>query len=150
MDDVVECIENGRTPLVLTKFKEHAALMMEELQHKADHIFLLQGGKSTKERDIIREKMRGVSENETVIVVAIGKYIGEGFNYPRLDTLMLTTPISYDGNVEQYAGRLHRDYHEKKEVRIYDYLDSEIDTAMKMYGKRCKGYCSMGYEIVEK
>lgn len=61
----------------------------------------------------------------------------------------LTLPISWSGRVKQYAGRLHRDYHEKKEVRIYDYLDSEIDTAMKMYGKRCKGYRSMGYEIIE-
>lgn len=77
-------------------------------------------------------------------------YVGEGFDYPILDTLFLTLPISWSGRVKQYAGRLHRDYHEKKEVRIYDYLDSQIDSAMKMYGKRSKGYRSMGYEIIEQ
>ena len=78
------------------------------------------------------------------------KYVGEGFDYPILDTLFLTLPISWSGRVKQYAGRLHREYHEKKEVRIYDYLDTKIDLAMKMYGKRSKGYRSMGYEILEK
>lgn len=147
VDDVVDCIRNGRTPLVLTKFKEHAAVLMEKLQKKSDHIFLLQGGKSTKERDLIREKMRSVPENETVILVAIGKYIGEGFNYPRLDTMMLTTPISYDGNVEQYAGRLHRDYEEKKDVIIYDYVDTHIRVLEKMYHKRLRAYKKIGYEL---
>ena len=63
--------------------------------------------------------------------------------------LFLTLPISWRGRVKQYAGRLHRDYHEKKEIRIYDYLDQQIDLAMKMYRKRCKGYRSMGYEIMD-
>lgn len=147
VDDVFECIQNGRTPLVLTKFKEHASLLMEKLQNKSDHIFLLQGGKSTKERDLIREKMRNVPATESVILVAIGQYIGEGFNYPRLDTMMLTTPISYDGNVEQYAGRLHRDYEEKKEVIIYDYVDTHIRVLEKMYHKRLRAYKKIGYEL---
>lgn len=147
VNDVVECVESGRTPLVLTKFKEHAAILMEQLKGKSDHIFLLQGGKSTEERDTIREKMRSVPEDETVILVAIGKYIGEGFNYPRLDTMMLTTPISYDGNVEQYAGRLHRDYEGKQEVIIYDYVDSHIRVLERMYHKRLRAYKKIGYEI---
>lgn len=90
-----------------------------------------------------------LSEDEPRVIIATSKYVGEGFDYPILDTLFLTLPISWSGRVKQYAGRLHRDYHEKKEVRIYDYLDSEIDTTMKMYGKRSKGYRSMGYEIIE-
>lgn len=147
VDDVGECINNGRTPLVLTKFKEHAAILMEKLQNKSDHIFLLQGGKSTKERDSIREKMRNVPKTESIILVAIGKYIGEGFNYPRLDTMMLTTPISYDGNVEQYAGRLHRDYEEKMDVIIYDYVDAHIRVLEKMYYKRLRTYKKIGYEL---
>lgn len=147
VDDVDECIQNGRTPLVLTKFKEHASLLVGKLQDKSDHIFLLQGGKSTKERDLIRKEMRNIPETETVILVAIGQYIGEGFNYPRLDTMMLTTPISYEGNVEQYAGRLHRDYEEKKDVIIYDYVDTHIRVLEKMYHKRLRAYKKIGYEL---
>lgn len=147
VDDVDECIQNGRTPLVLTKFKEHAALLMENLQDKSNHLFLLQGGKRTKERDLIREEMKNVPETESVILVAIGQYIGEGFNYPRLDTMMLTTPISYDGNVEQYAGRLHRDYEQKKDVIIYDYVDAHIRVLEKMYHKRLRAYKKIGYEL---
>ena len=147
VDDVIECIDKGRTPLVLTKFKEHASILMEKLQGESDYIFLLQGGRGNKERDLIREKMKNVPKNETVILVAIGKYIGEGFNYPRLDTMMLTTPISYDGNVEQYAGRLHRDYEGKRDVIIYDYVDSHIRVLERMYHKRLSAYKKIGYEL---
>jgi len=147
VDDVVMCLENGRTPLVLTKVKNHAAYLYEQLKEKADHIFLLQGGRSTKERDKIRTLMNAVPESETMILVAIGQYIGEGFNYPRLDTMMLTMPISWSGNVEQYAGRLHRAYEGKKDVIIYDYVDSHINVLGKMYQKRLRTYKKMGYEL---
>lgn len=147
ISDVESCIANGRTPLVLTKFKEHAAYLYEKLNSSADHIFLLQGGKNTKERDLIRKQMKEVPENETVVLVAIGQYIGEGFNYPRLDTMMLTTPIAWQGNVEQYAGRLHRDFEGKQDVIIYDYVDSHIRVLEKMYHKRLRAYKKIGYEI---
>lgn len=145
--DVSICLENGRTPLVLTKFKEHAAVLFDMLKDSADHIYLLQGGKRAKERDLIRKQMKEVPENETIILVAIGQYIGEGFNYPRLDTMMLTTPIAWEGNVEQYAGRLHRDFEGKQEVIIYDYVDSHIRVLEKMYHKRLRAYKKIGYEI---
>lgn len=147
VDDVSICLDNGRTPLVLTKFKEHAAVLFDMLKDSADHIYLLQGGKKAKERDLIRTRMKEVSENETIILVAIGQYIGEGFNYPRLDTMMLTTPIAWEGNVEQYAGRLHRDFEGKQEVIIYDYVDSHIRVLEKMYNKRLRAYKKIGYEI---
>lgn len=145
--DVSICLENGRTPLVLTKFKEHAAVLFDMLKDSADHIYLLQGGKRAKERDLIRKQMKEVPENETIILVAIGQYIGEGFNYPRLDTMMLTTPIAWEGNVEQYTGRLHRDFEGKQEVIIYDYVDSHIRVLEKMYHKRLRAYKKIGYEI---
>jgi len=147
ISDVEDCLANGRTPLVLTKFKDHAAFLYDKLSGKADHVFLLQGGKSAKERDLIRKQMKEVSENETIILVAIGQYIGEGFNYPRLDTLMLTTPIAWQGNVEQYAGRLHRDFEGKQDVIIYDYVDSHIRVLERMYHKRLRAYKKIGYEI---
>lgn len=147
ISDVESCLTNGRTPLVLTKFKDHAAYLYDNLSGKADHIFLLQGGKSTKERDLIRKQMKEVPENETIVLVAIGQYIGEGFNYPRLDTMMLTTPIAWQGNVEQYAGRLHRDFEGKQDVIIYDYVDSHIRVLERMYHKRLRAYKKIGYEI---
>jgi superfamily II DNA or RNA helicase len=145
--DVETCLANGRTPLVLTKFKEHAAYLHEKLNSCTDHIFLLQGGRSAKERDAIRKQMKEVPENETIVLVAIGQYIGEGFNYPRLDTMMLTTPIAWHGNVEQYAGRLHRDFEGKHDVIIYDYVDSHIRVLERMYHKRLRAYKKIGYEI---
>lgn len=98
----------------MTKYKSHAAFLFSRLKDKADHVFLLQGGQSRKENDRIRAAMAAVPPDESIILVAIGKYIGEGFNYPRLDTLLLAMPISWQGNVEQYAGRLNRDYRTKK------------------------------------
>ena len=145
--DVENCIKNGRTPLVLTKYKEHAELLYQRLQGKADHIYLLQGGGSRKTKDEMRIQMRAVPDDESVVLVAIDKYIGEGFNFPRLDTMMLTMPAAAEGNIEQFAGRLHRDYATKREVIIYDYVDSHIRVLEKMYHKRLRTYKKIGYEI---
>ena len=145
--DVKKCIDHGRTPVVLTRYKEHAGLLSERLEAYADNLFLLFGDKSKKELQKVREQMEKVPANETVILVATGQMVGEGFNYPRLDTLIMATPISYRGIVEQYAGRLNRDYAGKKNVVIYDYVDSHIDKFDKMYGKRLKAYKQIGYQI---
>ena len=145
--DVENCIQNGRTPLVLTKYKEHAELLYQRLQGKADHVYLLQGGGSRKAKDEMRIQMRAVPDAESIVLVAIDKYIGEGFNFPRLDTMMLTMPAAAEGNIEQFAGRLHRDYETKKEVIIYDYVDSHIRVLEKMYHKRLRTYKKIGYEI---
>ena len=91
--------------------------------------------------------MEEVSADETMILVATGQMVGEGFDYPRLDTLIMATPVSWKGIVEQYAGRLNRDYAGKKDVVIYDYVDSHIDKFDKMYGKRLKAYKQIGYQI---
>lgn len=148
LSDVAACLQTGRTPLVLTKEKEHAAFLYEQLKSKADHIFLLQGGSSAKQKEELRTQMRAVPSTESVVLVAIGQYIGEGFNFPRLDTMMLTMPISWQGNVEQYAGRLHRDYEGKQDVIIYDYVDAHIRVLESMYYKRLRTYKRIGYEII--
>lgn len=145
--DVKECVDNGRTPVVLTRYKEHASLLNERLQVYADKLFLLSGDKSKKELQEIRGQMEQVASNETMILVATGQMVGEGFDYPRLDTLIMATPVSWRGIVEQYAGRLNRDYEGKKNVIIYDYVDSHIDKFDKMYGKRLKAYKQIGYQI---
>lgn len=145
--DVKKCIDYGRTPVVLTRYKEHASLLSEKLQVYADKLFLLSGDKSKKELQKIREQMEEVSADETMILVATGQMVGEGFDCPRLDTLIMATPVSWKGIVEQYAGRLNRDYAGKKNVVIYDYVDSHIDKFDKMYGKRLKAYRQIGYQI---
>lgn len=147
VEDIAECIKKGRTPLVLTKFKDHADTLAKMLENKADHIFLLQGGRTNKERENITTRLKEVSLEESLVIVAIGQYIGEGFNYPRLDTMMLTTPIAWQGNVEQYAGRLHRDYEGKIDVILYDYVDAHIKILERMYHKRLRAYKKIGYEI---
>ena len=147
IDDVKQCLEQKRTPLVITKSRVHAEHLYQRLESLVDHIFLLEGGRKLKERDEIREQMKRVPADESVILVATGQYIGEGFNYPRLDTMMLAMPISFEGNVEQYSGRLHRDYDTKKDVIIYDYVDMHIPQLERMYHKRMKTYRKMGYDI---
>ena len=150
VNDVKACISKGHSPLLLTRFREHAAEMEKMLQGCAEHIFLLQGGRSTKERDAIRSAMQSVPANESVLLIAIGQYIGEGFNFPRLDTLMLATPIAWEGNVEQYAGRLHRAYAGKMEIVIYDYVDSHVRVLDQMFRKRLRAYKKIGYTITEQ
>lgn len=147
ISDVEYCIQNGRTPIVLTKYKDHAEMLYKSLLGKADHVYLLQGGGSRKDKDEMRNQMRAVPREESVVLVAIDKYVGEGFNFPRLDTLMLAMPAAAEGNIEQFAGRLHRDYETKTEVIIYDYVDSHIRVLEKMYHKRLRTYKKIGYDI---
>jgi len=145
--DAVDCVKKGRTPVVMTKYREHAEALHSQLQGAADHVFLLQGGKGLKARAELREKMAAVSRAESMIIVATGQYVGEGFNYPRLDTMLLAMPISFEGNVEQYAGRLNRDYEGKKDVIIFDYIDQHIPKLERMYHRRLRTYKKIGFEV---
>jgi hypothetical protein len=145
--DAVDCVKKGRTPVVMTKYREHAEILYGLLQGMADHVFLLQGGKSLKARAELREKMAAVARDESMIMVATGQYIGEGFNYPRLDTMLLAMPISFEGNVEQYAGRLNRNYEGKKDVIIFDYIDQHIPVLERMYHRRLRTYKNIGFEV---
>lgn len=146
VSDALDCVNNRKTPLILTKYREHADRLMMLLDGKVDNLILLMGGLKSKEKDEITEKLKNIPSDESLVLVATGKYVGEGFNYPRLDTLVLAVPISWKGNVEQYAGRLHRDYDGKEEVIIYDYVDVHIKMFERMYQKRLATYGKMGYE----
>ncbi|UTY39254.1 hypothetical protein NMU03_17195 [Allocoprobacillus halotolerans] len=112
--DIKEVLKENRTPLLITKFKEHARFLYEQLKDIGDNVFLLVGGKGRKINQQLRDNLKNVDNHESVILVATAQYVGEGFNFPRLDTLFLTVPISVESNVEQYSGRLHRDFDEKK------------------------------------
>ena len=145
--DVRLCMEKGRSPVILSKYKEHARRLYERLREYADRAFLLLGDNPRKEQKKLLEEMKQVSREQSVLLVATGQLIGEGFDYPRLDTLIMATPVAWKGVVEQYAGRLNREYDGKETVIIYDYVDRHIPVFDRMYGKRLRAYKQIGYEI---
>jgi len=143
-------IDAGRSPLVLTERTEHVAILAEYLEKIVKHVIVLKGGMGKKQRMAASERLKSISDNEERVIVATGRYIGEGFDDTRLDTLFLAFPISWRGPLQQYAGRLHRLYEGKHEVRIYDFVDKHVPTFSRMYQKRLKGYYSIGYSIQEQ
>jgi len=145
--DVKRCVDAGRTPVILSKFIDHSQRLYQRLMDYADKVFLLSGRNSKKEHKEMIKQMNQVKPEESMILVATGKLIGEGFDYPRLDTLIMATPVAWKGVVEQYAGRLNRDYDGKKNVMIYDYVDCHIAMFDRMYHKRLKAYKQIGYDI---
>ena len=149
IEDVKNAIKKGRTPIILTSLTSHVRLLAEMIAPYADHVITLVGADSAKEKRLAMEELQKLPASDTLVIVATGKYIGEGFDYPRLDTLFLVLPISWKGNVAQYAGRLHRDYEGKHDVCIYDYVDIRVPLCDSMYRKRLKGYASVGYGILK-
>lgn len=145
--DILEALNNKRTPIVLTERREHVLTLEEMLSSQCKNVVTLVGTPSQKKRREALEKLQANSTEEQMVIIATGKYVGEGFDFPRLDTLFLALPISWEGKVAQYAGRLHRDYPGKKNVRIYDYVDIHVPILERMYQKRLKGYASIGYKI---
>lgn len=147
INDVITCIAAGRTPVILSRYVDHTRTLYEKLKGSADEVFLLSGETSRKEHNAVLQRMKQVKDDKSMILVATGKLIGEGFDYPRLDTLIMAMPVSWKSVVEQYAGRLNRDYEGKESVIIYDYVDSHISMFEKMYHKRLKAYKQIGYDI---
>ena len=148
IDDVHKAIVEGRTPIVLTSLTSHVRVLADMLLPYSDNVITLVGADSAKEKRRAMERLQNIPFTESLVIVATGKYIGEGFDYPRLDTLFLVLPISWKGNIAQYAGRLHRDCNGKSETRIYDYVDIRVPLCDSMYRKRLKGYASVGYGTI--
>jgi superfamily II DNA or RNA helicase len=109
----------------------------------------MKGGMGKKQRLLLSKRMRELTNEEERVILATGRYLGEGFDDDRLDTLFLALPVSWKGVLSQYAGRLHRLYDSKKEVVIYDYVDVNVPVAARMYERRMNGYRAIGYEIGE-
>ncbi len=145
VSDVMQAVSEGRSCLVLTERKNHVDLLEKELREKIPHVIALIGGQPSRERKRLLEQIAAVPEDEPLVIVATGKYVGEGFDVPRLDTLFLAMPISWQGTLAQYAGRLHRLHDGKDEVRIYDYIDVHVAMLERMYSKRVRGYTAIGY-----
>jgi superfamily II DNA or RNA helicase/very-short-patch-repair endonuclease len=147
-DEVVQMVREGRSPLVLTERNEHLDNLAGRLSSTVRHLVALRGGTSAKQNRCLAERLAAIPESEERVLLATGRYIGEGFDDARLDTLLLTLPISWRGTIAQYAGRLHRLHDRKREVRIYDYADLNVPMLSRMFDRRCRGYEAVGYSIL--
>ncbi len=148
-NDVLQALEEGRSPIVLTERKDHLNYFASQFQNFTRNLIILQGGKTAKKRREELNRLASIPDDEERLVLATGRYIGEGFDDARLDTLFLTLPVSWKGTLIQYAGRLHRLHPDKTEVRIYDYVDSDVPMLARMFERRLRGYRAIGYGIQE-
>jgi superfamily II DNA or RNA helicase/very-short-patch-repair endonuclease len=146
--EVVEAVREGRHPLVLTERTSHLEELAERLQPEVGEVVVLRGGTSKKMLAAALWQLREPPGPRGRVVVATGRFVGEGFDEARLDTLFLTMPVSWRGTVAQYAGRLHRLHHGKRVVRVHDYADLEVPMLERMFEKRCVGYEAVGYTIL--
>lgn len=147
LDDVASNLSEDRTPIILTARTAHVDLLAEECRKICPNVIRLVGNDSAKAKREVMAQLSHVPDDEPLVVVATGKYVGEGFDLPRLDTLMLALPVSWKGLIAQYTGRLHRNYPGKNETRIYDYIDLRVPVCDSMYRKRLHGYKAVGYSI---
>ena len=148
--DVMNAIKNNRFPVILTERKEHLETLKSLLENKIQNLIVMKGGMGKKQRQAALNALESLPDHAEKALLATGRYLGEGFDDERLDTLFLTLPISWRGTLSQYAGRLHRIYDRKKEVVIYDYVDVDVPVLVRMYERRTKGYRSIGYEIEDQ
>jgi superfamily II DNA or RNA helicase len=148
-DDVLNELEKGRSPVILTERIEHLEILHKQFKGFAKNIIILTGNMSKKDQRLELERLKKIPDNEERLVIATGKYIGEGFDDPRLDTLFLSMPISWKGTLQQYVGRLHRIHSNKQEVKVFDYVDDHVPFLKTMFQKRLSGYKAMGYIMKE-
>ena len=146
-DDVRAAVHEGRSPLVLTERNEHLDDLAERLSNAVQHLIVLRGGMTKNEMGTMMARLASIPENESRLLLATGRLIGEGFDDARLDTLFLTLPVSWHGTIAQYAGRLHRVHFRKREVRVMDYADLNVPMLARMFDRRCRGYEAVGYTI---
>ena len=145
--EVIRALQDGRSPLVLTERNEHLESLANQLAPEVLHLIVLRGGMRKKELDAIPARLAAIPAGEARVLLATGRYVGEGFDDARLDTLFLTLPVSWRGTIAQYVGRLHRLYDGKHEVRVYDYADLNVPMLARMFDRRCHGYEAIGYTI---
>lgn len=147
--DVLQAMSEKRSPVILTERRQHLAYLADRLSSKIQNVIVFKGGMGSKRIRLLKERLESIPDDEERLILATGRYLGEGFDDARLDTLFLTLPISWRGTLTQYAGRLHRLHYMKKEVLVYDYVDFEVPVLTRMFEKRRRGYKAIGYEIEE-
>ena len=146
--DVFAAVREGRSPLLLTERTEHLRHLAERLSSDIPHVITLQGGMGRKELQAALDQLAQLPDTIGRVILATGRYIGEGFDDSRLDTLFLALPVSWRGTIAQYVGRLHRLHEGKREVRVYDYADLDVPMLARMFDRRCRGYEALGYTIL--
>jgi very-short-patch-repair endonuclease len=146
-EEIVQAVREGRSPLVLTERNDHLDCLAARLSPNVRHLIVLRGGVRPQEALAAVARLSAIPESEERVLLATGRYIGEGFDDARLDTLFLTLPVSWRGTIAQYVGRLHRLHHRKREVRVYDYADLNVPMLARMFDRRCRGYEAVGYTI---
>ncbi|MBI2477887.1 MAG: DUF559 domain-containing protein, partial [Planctomycetia bacterium] len=147
-EDVLRSVREGRSPLVLTERREHIESLAASLEADVEHVVVLQGGAGIKESREIADRLAAIQPDQQRVLLATGRYIGEGFDDARLDTLLLTLPVSWHGTIAQYVGRLHRLHEGKTEVRVYDYADLNVPMLSRMFDRRCRSYEAVGYTVL--
>lgn len=145
--DLMQTLQEGRSPLVLTERNEHLDSLAKQLAREVQHLVVLRGGMRKKELDAISGRLAAIPAEEARVILATGRYVGEGFDDARLDTLFLALPVSWHGTIAQYVGRLHRLYDGKREVRVYDYADLNVPMLARMFDRRSRGYEAIGYKM---
>jgi superfamily II DNA or RNA helicase len=145
--DVMVAIKNNRFPVILTERVEHLETLKSLLEDKITNLIVMKGGMGKKQRQAALNSLESLPDDTEKALLATGRYLGEGFDDERLDTLFLTLPISWRDTLNQYAGRLHRIHDSKNKVVIYDYADLNVPVLARMYARRLRGYRSIGYEI---
>ena len=145
--DLIQTVREGRSPLVLTERNEHLNSLTKRLAPEVRHLVVLRGGMRKKELDAISARLAAIPADEARVILATGRYVGEGFDDARLDTLFLTLPVSWHGTIAQYVGRLHRLYDGKREVRVYDYADLNVPMLARMFDRRGRCYEAIGYKM---
>jgi len=143
--DTENLVAEGRAPVILTERREHVERLADSLRGSIPNVVVLHGGLKPKEKRAALQQLDDLNEGDPRLLVATGRYLGEGFDDPRLDTLLLAMPIAWKGTVLQYAGRLHRAHPDKRDIRVYDYVDADVPVLRRMYAKRLRAYQDMGY-----
>jgi superfamily II DNA or RNA helicase/very-short-patch-repair endonuclease len=146
--DVIAAAQAGRFPLVLTERTEHLQRLATQLSAVIPHVITLQGGMGRKQIRAAMASLAQLPDGQGRALLATGRYIGEGFDEPRLDTLFITLPVSWRGTIAQYVGRLHRLHSDKREVQVYDYADLDVPMLARMFERRCAGYEAVGYTLL--
>jgi len=142
--DIAELVARGAHPLVLTERVEHLAALAEALAEKIPQLIVLKGGEGVKLQRARAARLAALGDQEPWAVLATGRYIGEGFDEPRLDALVLAMPISWKGTLVQYVGRIQRERPGKNLVRILDYVD-EGPLLRSMAKKRQRVWRTLGF-----
>ena len=147
IEDVMACVKDNRNCLLLSERTRHVQILADLLRKQTIPVHVLLGGQSNAQMKSQMAALKEAPSDKPLVICATGKFIGEGFDDSRLDTLFLTMPISWQGTLAQYVGRLHRLHDGKREVRVYDYIDNHAVMLEKMYRKRLKGYAGIGYSV---